>query len=282
MGTSDERVLCVDDQSEIIKLLDRQLSGSFNCDFTTSGAEALEKIEQNGPYAVVVADYSMPEMDGITLLGKVSQNCPDTLPIMLTAFGDIDVAVGALHQGNIFRFLRKPWEAEEVKKAISDALSQYRLVMNERRLKNELATANAELDAKVQELDQTNRLLEYWVEFSPAVLYSLDVSGTEIKPTYISKNFHRLTGSERTALIVNREFWETSVHADDKAVLEQALASLLEGEKNTVSAEYRIKHASGKYISIVDSLRVIRNREGKALEIVGCWTDASDRLATNG
>lgn len=280
METSDERVLCVDDQSEIIKLLERQLSDSFICDFATSGAEALQKIEQNGPYAVVVADYSMPEMDGITLLGQVSQKCPDTLPIMLTAFGDIDVAVGALHQGNIFRFLRKPWEAEEVKKAISDALSQYRLVMNERRLKNELAAANADLDAKVQELDQTNRLLEYWVEFSPAVLYSLDVSNSEIKPTYVSKNFHRLTGSERTALIIDREFWETNVHSDDKPILDEALASLLEGKENTVSAEYRIKHASGKYISIVDSLRVVRNREGKPLEIVGCWTDASDRLAT--
>jgi PAS domain S-box-containing protein len=227
---------------------------------------------------VVVADYSMPEMDGITLLGKVSQQCPDTLPIMLTAFGDIDVAVGALHQGNIFRFLRKPWEAEEVKKAISDALAQYRLVMNERRLQNELAAANTALDAKVKELDETNHLLEYWVEFSPAVLYSLDVSGSDIKPTYISKNFHRLTGSERTALIVDREFWETNVHPDDKNALDQALNSLLSDNEATVSTEYRIKHASGTYIPIVDSLRVVRNREGKALEIVGCWTDASDRL----
>lgn len=281
MATSEERVLCVDDQSEIIKLLERQLSETFDCEFATSGAEALQKIEHTGPYAVVVADYSMPEMDGITLLGKVSQKCPDTLPIMLTAFGDIDVAVGALHQGNIFRFLRKPWEADEVKRAITDALTQYRLVMNERRLKNELAAANTELDAKVKELDQTNRLLEYWVEFSPAVLYSLDVSGSEIKPTYISKNFHRLTGSERTALIVNREFWETNIHADDKSILDTALTSLLEGTENTVSAEYRIKHASGEYIPIVDSLRVVRNREGKALEIVGCWTDSRDRLSAS-
>ena len=281
METSDDRVLCVDDQSEIIKLLERQLSTTFNCDFVTSGAEALEKIEQTGPYAVVVADYSMPEMDGITLLGKVTQKCPDTLPIMLTAFGDIDVAVGALHRGNIFRFLRKPWEAEEVKKAIFDALSQYRLVMNERRLKNELAAANTELDAKVKELDQTNRLLEYWVEFSPAVLYSLDMSGTELKPTYISKNFHRLTGNERTAMIVDREFWETSVHPQDKPALDKALKILLEDDENTVSVEYRIKHSSGEYIPIVDSLRVIRNREGKPLEIVGCWTDASDRLTTS-
>ena len=282
MGKSDERVLCVDDQSEIIKLLERQLADTFACDFVTSGTDALKAIEESGPYAVIVADYSMPSMDGITLLGKVSQLSPDTIPIMLTAFGDIDVAVGALHQGNIFRFLRKPWQADEVKKAISDALNQYRLVINERRLRNELAAANTELDGKVKELDQTNRLLEYWVEFSPAVLYSLDVSSDDIKPTYISKNFHRLTGSERTALIVDREFWESSVHPEDKAALDNALQALLKDGQTAVSTEYRIKHASGSYIPIVDSLRVVRNREGKALEIVGCWTDASDRLTSAG
>ena len=106
-----ERILCVDDQSEIIDLLERHLSDTYACTFVSSGAEALSAIDAAGPFAVVVADYSMPNMDGITLLREVRKRTPDAVPIMLTAYGDIDIAIAALHEGNIFRFLRKPWKA---------------------------------------------------------------------------------------------------------------------------------------------------------------------------
>ncbi|MGR8948472.1 MAG: response regulator [Gammaproteobacteria bacterium] len=278
MDIATERVLCVDDQIDIIKLLERQLGQHFHCDFATSGADALNMIDKSGPYAAIIADYSMPEMDGITLLGEIKKRSPDTIAIMLTAFSDIDVAIAALHKGNIFRFLRKPWEAEEVKKALSDALDQYRLIINERRLKNELAAANEALDAKVKELDETNRLLEYWVEFSPAVLYSLDTANAQLKPSYVSKNFQRLTGNERTAMIVDPDFWASIVHPDDKADLHKAREMVLHTDEDAVSAIYRVKCADGNYLSVVDSLRVVRNRAGEPLEIVGCWTSASDRI----
>ena len=116
MNQPNERVLCVDDQSEIIDLLERHLRGTYDCAFATSGAEALNCIDAEGPFAAVIADYSMPNMDGITLLAEIRNRSPDTIPIMLTAYADIDVAVAALHQGNIFRFLRKPWESDELKR----------------------------------------------------------------------------------------------------------------------------------------------------------------------
>jgi len=279
MNQPTERVLCVDDQLEIIDLLKRHLSDSYNCAFATSGAEALNLIETQGPFAVIIADYSMPNMDGITLLAEIHNRAPDTVPIMLTAYGDIDVAVAALHQGNIFRFLRKPWEADELKRAISDALDLYHLVANERRLRNELASANAELDTKVKELDETNQLLEYWVEFSPAVLYSLTCEDDKLRPTYVSKNFARLTGHERTAMIVDPEFWPRNVHTEDRSKFDAAVAQLLAGTTSEQTIEYRIQHRSGDYRPIVDSMRVIRNSEGRPLEIVGAWLDLSERQA---
>ncbi len=269
MNPANERVLCVDDQTEIIDLLERHLSDSFDCVYATSGAEALNLIDAKGPFAAVVADYSMPNMDGITLLAEIRKRAPDTVPIMLTAYGDIDVAIAALHQGNIFRFLRKPWESDELKRAISDALDLNHLITNERRLRNELASANAELDAKVKELDETNQLLEYWVEFSPAVLYSMTVEDDRLRPTYVSKNFARLTGSERTAMIVDPEFWPGAVHPDDRPRFDAALAQLLAGGTSAQTVHYRLRHQSGGYREIVDSMRVIRNDEGRPLEVVG-------------
>ncbi len=277
MNQPSERILCVDDQSEIIDLLERHLRGSYNCVFATSGAEALNIIDAEGPFPAVIADYSMPNMDGITLLAEIRKRAPDTIPIMLTAYGDIDVAVAALHQGNIFRFLRKPWESDELKRAISDALDLNHLITNERRLRNELANANAELDQKVKELDETNQLLEYWVEFSPAVLYSLSYEEDQLRPTYVSKNFARLTGHERTAMIVDPDFWSSNVHPDDRARFDEGVGQLIGDTTSEQIIEYRIRHKSGEVRTITDSMRVIRNSDGQPLEIVGAWLDVSKR-----
>lgn len=275
MTLPSERILCVDDQSEIIDLLDRQLRDSYDCHFAVSGAEALSALDAAGPFAVVVADYSMPNMDGITLLGELSKRSPDTVPIMLTAYGDIDIAIAALHRGKIFRFLRKPWESDDLKRAISDALDHYHLIANERRLKQELAVANAALDARLAELDETNRLLEYWVEFSPAVLYSLSIDNGKAHPSYVSKNFSRLTGHERTAFVVEPDFWRTHIHPDDRARYETMLARLLDGELVEQVLEYRFLHAAGEPRRVLDAMRVIGNDAGKPLEVVGAWLDTS-------
>jgi len=275
MSDASERILCVDDQSEIIDLLDRQLDDTYSCVFATSGAQALNALDANGPFAAVIADYSMPNMDGITLLGEIRKRSPDTVPIMLTAYGDIEVAVAALHQGNIFRFLRKPWEIDELKRAIADALDLYHLVTNERRLRNELANTNAELDRKVKELNETNRLLEYWVEFSPAVLYSLTFDDAKLRPSYVSKNFSRLTGHERTAMIVDPGFWSGNIHPADTENYARALDRLIKGEVSELTVEYRTRHRSGEYRSVTDSMRVIRNAAGQPLEVVGAWLDLS-------
>jgi PAS domain S-box-containing protein len=273
----NERVLCVDDQSEIIDLLERHLRDSFSCVFVTSGAQALKVIDTDGPFAAVVADYSMPNMDGITLLTEIRNRAPDTVPIMLTAYGDIDVAIAALHEGHIFRFLRKPWTSDELKRAISDALDLYHLITNERRLRNELADANAELDSKVKELDETNQLLEYWVEFSPAILYSLTCENDNLRPTYVSKNFSRLTGHERTAMIVDPKFWAGNIHEEDQQGFHDAVARLMNGSTSSQTLEYRVRHESGTFRQVIDSMRVIRNSEGRPLEIVGAWLDLSNR-----
>lgn len=280
MNQPHERILCVDDQSDVIDLLERHLQGSYNCVFATNGAEALNIIDAEGPFPAVIADYSMPNMDGITLLAEIRKRAPDTIPIMLTAYGDIDVAVAALHQGNIFRFLRKPWESDELKRAISDALDLNHLITNERRLRNELASANAELDKKVKELDETKQLLEYWVEFSPAVLYSLSYEDEQLRPTYVSKNFARLTGHERTAMIVDPDFWPTNVHPDDRARFDAALEKLIGGTTSEQTLEYQIQHKSGDVRIVTDSMRVIRNSDGRPLEIVGAWLDVSQRDKT--
>ena len=162
-------------------------------------------------------------------------------------------------------------------RAIADALDLNHLITSERRLRNELAKANEELDTKVTELDEKNQLLEYWVEFSPAVLYSFTFEGDKLRPSYVSKNFARLTGHERTAIIVDPGFWAENVHPDDRATFDAAIAELFDSAEADQTIEYRFKHKSGEYRNVVDSMRVIRNVDGRPLEIVGAWLDLSLR-----
>jgi len=272
-----ERVLFVDDQPEIIELIRRHVGSAYDCVFAESGAEALALLDTSGPFAVVVADYSMPNMDGITLLAEIRRRSPDTVPIMLTAFGDIDIAIAALHQGNIFRFLRKPWERSELDRALSNALDHYHLVQSERRLRQDLAEANRALDAKVRELDELNRLLEYWVEFSPAVLFSADCEQGTAVLTYVSKNFARLLGYERTDIIVDPALWEQAVHPEDAAERTRRVHEFIDGRTAEQTISYRIRDRSGAYRTVLEAMRCIRNPQGKALELVGAWLDVSPR-----
>jgi PAS domain S-box-containing protein len=279
MKRNQERILFVDDQPEIIDLLKRQVGPRYDAVFAQSGPEALAALDSQGPFAVVVADYSMPTMDGIALLSEIKKRSPDTTLLMLTAFAELEIAVAALHQGSIFRFLRKPWERSELERSLGDAVAHNRLINSERCLREELATANTELDKKVKELDEVNQLLEYWVEFSPAVLYSADCEPTGPRFTYVSKNFVRLCGHERTALIVAPEFWTTLVAPDDAARVRQEVSEFVASRASEYSTIYHVMHRSGGSRRVLDNMRCVRNPQGKALEIVGAWIDLTNHGA---
>jgi len=112
----------------------RSLSREFLMETAMGGPQALKLVTGNGPYAVVVSDMRMPEMDGIQLLSRIKAHSPDTVRIILTGNADMDVAVHAINEGNIFRFLNKPCDKEQMAKTLTAALLQYRLVTAERHL----------------------------------------------------------------------------------------------------------------------------------------------------
>ncbi len=277
MDEREIKVLCVDDQVDAMSLMQKHLEGHFDCVYVDGPLAALDALEQSGPYAVVVTDFIMPDMDGVELLQVVKQRWPDSVGVMVTAMDDQDVAIAALHEGKVHRFVRKPWEADDLVRAVTEAVGYFRLVQNERALREQLARTNAELDEKVQDLDEANELLEYWVEFSPAVLYSCSCDDGLLRPSYISKNFHRLTGFERTAAIIDPGFWSELVHADDRTTFDEAIAALVGGDLTHAVLEYRVRHRDGNYLTVVDSLRAVHDGNGVTIELVGAWLDVSAR-----
>ena len=129
-----EKILLVDDELAVLQGYQRLLHHDFQTDTSNSGAEALTAIASQGPYAVVVSDMRMPLMDGVQLLAQIKSLSPDTVRIMLTGNADIETAVQAVNEGNIFRFLTKPCSKEMLGKTLTAGLMQYRLVTAERDL----------------------------------------------------------------------------------------------------------------------------------------------------
>ncbi len=129
-----EKILCVDDELNILLSLQRQLRKRFHLESALGPEKALATIERDGPYAVIVSDLQMPGMNGLDLLAKVREMAPETVRIMLTGQADLATAIAAVNQGNIFRFLTKPCSAEELAATLEAALEQHRLVTAERNL----------------------------------------------------------------------------------------------------------------------------------------------------
>ena len=129
-----EKVLFVDDEPNLLAAIQRQLRNRVNLQVASSGSAALEILKNDGPFAVIVSDMRMPEMDGVELLHRVSSVSPDTVKVMLTGNTDQDTAIRAVNEGNIFRFLNKPCAPPALMKAIDDAKEQYRLVTAEKQL----------------------------------------------------------------------------------------------------------------------------------------------------
>ncbi|MBT8434538.1 MAG: response regulator [Gammaproteobacteria bacterium] len=129
-----EKILFVDDEPNVLQSIRRTLRSKFDVDTAEGGEEALGKLTANGTYAVIVSDMRMPGMNGVELLSQAKQQSPDTVRMMLTGNADQQTAVDAVNHGDIFRFLNKPCESEELSGAITSGIRQHRLITAERDL----------------------------------------------------------------------------------------------------------------------------------------------------
>ena len=132
MYTVMPRILCVDDEPNVLDAMARNLRRHFDVT-TAEGAEVgLDRIEREGPFAVVISDQRMPGVDGVTFLSRVREAAPDTVRILLTGYADTAAAMGAVNRGAVFRFLSKPIETPELLQTLNLAVQQHRLVTSER------------------------------------------------------------------------------------------------------------------------------------------------------
>jgi response regulator RpfG family c-di-GMP phosphodiesterase len=129
-----ERILFVDDEKNALNAYKRCTRKRFEIATAESGAEGLALLRNDGPFAVIVADMRMPKMDGIQFLRETLSIAPDSVRMMLTGNHDLQTAMEAVNHGNVFRFLTKPCNADELIHFLDAGLSQHSLIMAEKEL----------------------------------------------------------------------------------------------------------------------------------------------------
>ncbi|RLD93890.1 MAG: response regulator [Aquificota bacterium] len=151
----DTTVLFVDDELRILAAINRMLRRErYRKLFASSAKEALQIIDKE-PVHVLVTDLRMPEMDGLALIKEVKKRKPDIVRVVLSGYSQVPTLLAAINEGDVLRYLTKPWNSEEeFKKAIRDAIAYYRRQREEKELVEELRTEIKALRDTLQEYEK--------------------------------------------------------------------------------------------------------------------------------
>jgi CheY-like chemotaxis protein len=122
------KMLVVDDEPDNLDLLYRTFRRDFNVLRAESGVMALEILAAEGEVAVIISDQRMPEMKGTEFLSKTVPQFPDTMRIILTGFTDVEDLVEAINSGQVYKYITKPWDPNELKLVVQRAAETYELL----------------------------------------------------------------------------------------------------------------------------------------------------------
>lgn len=176
-------ILTVDDENNIVRSLERLFQHlGYNTLSANSGKEGLALIASQS-VDVVVSDMKMPEMDGAQFLEQVAKNNPDIIRIIMTGGSDVESTIRAINKGNIYRYISKPWDDDDLKLTIERAL-EIKILLQE---KKDLLVLTQEQNKRFKELNKglDKKVTERTSTLEKA-LSEVASANAELKKVYIS------------------------------------------------------------------------------------------------
>ncbi len=216
-------ILLVDDDPEILEILGEQLKWEgYQVTSCVNPAAALAALQQR-EFATVISDYNMPQMTGLDLLAKVRDIQPNASRVLITGVLALDTLVGAINQGEIFRFLAKPWARAEMLATVGNAVQRHQILCDNEKLRADMLALNSELAA-------TNAILRVKVAQLTAQREQLDESNEALTENFehslglchrIINTFYPLLGTRTKAVVeICRKMSESDeLTAEEKHVL---------------------------------------------------------------
>ncbi|WP_341734650.1 adenylate/guanylate cyclase domain-containing protein [Microcoleus sp. EPA2] len=199
-------IICVDDEITILRGLKAELREAVDNDYiieiAEGGEEALELIEElreeGSEVILIISDQMMPEMRGDELLRRVHIISPKTIKIMLTGQAEVEAISNAINHANLYRYISKPWQAEDLKLTVKEAINSYfkdkQLTEQNaelQRMNQELATLNSQQAVLITKLHENENRLTQFLEAMPVGVGVLDTDG---KVYYINRKAKEIFG----------------------------------------------------------------------------------------
>jgi len=139
------KLLFLDDEENVLKSLKRLFQDKeyeiYTANNGLEGSKLLEELE----FSLILSDYRMPELNGMEFLKFVKEKSPNTIRMILTGFPDVEVAISAINEGEVYKFIEKPWKDEDLKVQIKRAIEYYELVREREELLEKIKKQNEEL-----------------------------------------------------------------------------------------------------------------------------------------
>jgi DNA-binding NtrC family response regulator len=145
-------ILVVDDEPDILHSLKSLLRPEFEVHAASSGADGIE-ILQRELIHIVMTDQRMPSMTGVEFLSRIKNEHPIAIRLIFTGYADTRAVIDAINQGNVFRYVAKPWDPDELIEALREAGQQYDKIVERRKLLSDIRKHETE----ALEFDETLR-----------------------------------------------------------------------------------------------------------------------------
>jgi signal transduction histidine kinase len=156
-------LLVVDDEPDLVQSVKDLLRFDYRVLGATRAGEGLALMAREDVH-VVMSDQRMPEMTGVEFLKRIKDTYPDTIRLLFTAYADLSAVTDAINQGNVYRYISKPWEPDELRTVLKQAVDQYRLQAERKQLLREVQDKNRQLESANQELRRANDLKQAFIK----------------------------------------------------------------------------------------------------------------------
>lgn len=263
--TEEIKILCVDDEKNVLRSLERLfMDEEYQILTAETGEEGLAILEDEPDIQLIISDYRMPGMDGVEFLKIANERRPATIRIVLSGYADTASVVAAINDGQIYKFIPKPWNDEELLLTIKKSLEVYFLRKQNEDLATRLMVANDELtrvnagledeiDKRTAELVFKNNAMR----FAHNVMHALPVAVIGLEPGGLIVLGNKLSEE------LFSEATKTLVGSDSAQIFTPELKKILAGVRENNNFDMPLSFAGKSYM--VKGIKITTKQEQEGI-----------------